>query len=114
MRSILPTLIISVFLAACGGGEEEAGTKVFKSMGSLQCTGGGVSLAALQGQLTAANVKVESAACGTDGVARATVCGADDGKIGIFEVSSSQAAAAATAGFAPLSNLPTAKTVPCT
>lgn len=113
MRSFIPAFIVLATLVACGGGEDEAGTKVFKSMGSLQCSGGGVSLAALQGQLVALNVQVNSAACGTDGVAHPATCGATDGKIGIFEVSSAQTAAAAAAGFAPLSTLPSAKTIPC-
>lgn len=114
MRSFLPALVILASLVACGGGaDEEARTKVYKSMGSLQCSGGGVSLVALQGQLAALNVQVKSAACGTDGLAHPTACGTTDGKIGVFEVSSSQASAAATAGFTPLSTLPTAKTIPC-
>lgn len=113
MRSFIPAFIVLATLVACGGGEDEAGTKVFKSMGSLQCSGGGVSLAALQGQLVTLKVQVNSAACGTDGVAHPTTCGTTDGKIGIFEVPSAQTAAAATAGFAPLSTLPSAKTIPC-
>ena len=70
-------------------------------------------MASLQAQLTAANVQVRSAACGGTGMAYAAVCGALDGKIGIFAISPAQAEAAAKAGFAPLSTLPTAKTVPC-
>ena len=114
MRMLVPTLAVLASLSACGGGDDdEANNKVFKSMGSVQCSGGGVSLAALQAQLTAANVQTLSAACGTDGLAQPTVCGASDGRIGIFEISSSQASAAAAAGFTPLSTLPAAKTIPC-
>lgn len=113
MRIVL-TLAVLASLSACGGGEEaQSSSIVFKSMGSLQCSGGGLSLAALQAQLAAGKVEVRSAACGTDGLATATVCGSPDGRIGIFEISSAQAAAAATAGFMPLSNLPTARTIPC-
>ena len=113
MRIFVPTLAVLASLTACGGGDEDASSKVFKSMGTLQCSGGGVSLATLQAQLAAANVQTLSAACGTNGVATATVCGAPDGRIGIFEISPTQAGAAAAAGFAPLSTLPTAKTIPC-
>lgn len=114
MRSVVLTLAMMTSLAACGGGnDEEASSKVFKSMGSLQGSGGGVSLPALQAQLAAANVQVRSAACGTDGLATATVCGAPDGRIGIFEIAPAQAGAAAAAGFSPLSTLPSAKTLPC-
>lgn len=114
MRSFLPTLIILAPLVACGGSDEEVGTKVFKSMGSLQCSGGGVSLPVLQGQLTVLNVRVLSAACGTDGIAHPATCGATDGKIGIFEISAGQAGAAAAAGFTSLKTLPAAKTMACT
>lgn len=114
MRILVLTSAVLALLTACGGGEdEEASSKVFKSMGSLQCSGGGVSLAALQAQLTAAKVQVRSAACGTDGLATSTVCGSPDGRIGIFEISPAQAGAAAAAGFTLLSTVPTAKTIPC-
>ena len=114
MRIVVFTLAVLASLSACGGGEdEESNSKVFKSMGSLQCSGGGVSLAALQAQLAAANVQARSAACGTEGLATSTVCGGSDGRIGIFEISPTQAGAAAAAGFMPLSTLPSAKTIPC-
>jgi hypothetical protein len=113
MRIVVLTLAILGSLTACGGGDEDAGSKVYKSMGSRQCNGGGVSLSALQAQLATANVQVHSAACGTDGLTYSTVCGGADGKIGIFEISPDQAGAAAAAGFAPLSTVPTAKTIPC-
>ena len=115
MRILVLTLAALASLTACGGGEdEEASTKVFKSMGSLQCSGGGLSLSALQAQLTAANVEVRSAACGTDGVALPAICGTPDGRIGIFEISPAQAEATAAAGFKSLSAAPTAKIIPCT
>ena len=115
MRLTVLTLAVLASLPACGGGsEDKAANKVFKSLGSVQCSGGGVSLAALQAQLTAANVQVASAACGTTGRALPTVCGGTDGKIGIFEISPTQAGAAAAAGFALLSTEPSAKIVPCT
>lgn len=121
MRILLPVLAVAS-LAACGGGGDSggpdiqtrvAGVKVFKATGSLQCSGGGLSLAALQAQLAAANVPVQDAACGTDGQALPTVCGVPDGKIGIFEIPTAQEAAAIAAGFKPLSTQPGAKTVPC-
>lgn len=123
MRILLPVLAVAS-LAACGGGSGDsggpdietraaAGVKVFKATGSLQCSGGGLSLAALQAQLTAANVQVQAAECGTDGQPLPAVCGAPDGKIGIFEIPIAQEAAATAAGFKPLGTLPGAKTAPC-
>jgi hypothetical protein len=115
---LLPVLAVVASLTACGGGGEGAdtklaGVKVFKSMDSLQCKGGGVSLAALQTQLTAANVQVRSAECGNDGRPAPTVCGVPDGRIGIFEIPADQGAAAAAAGFTALSTAPAARTIPC-
>ena len=114
MRIPFLSLAVLASLLACGGGEDEASTQVIKSFGSLQCSGGGVTLSTLQGQLVAANVKVGTATCGADGVARPTVCGSSDGKIGIFEISTAQVSAAAAAGFVPLTSVPTAKPVACT
>lgn len=115
MRTLVLSLAMLASLTACGGGEdEEAGTKVFKSMGSLQCSGGGVSLEGLQAQLAAANVRVRGAECGTDGSFIAAVCGAPDGRIGIFEIPADQVGAAAAAGFAALSTRPVARPIPCT
>jgi len=71
-------------------------------------------LAALQAQLTAANVEVRSAACGTDGFLYPAICGVPDGRIGIFEISPAQAEAAAAAGFKPLSTAPQAQIISCT
>lgn len=115
MRIVLSSVVVLATLAACGGGSgsDDPGIKVFKSMGTLQCNGGGVTLAAMQAQLTSANVQVGSAACGTSGLAVPATCGTPDGKIGIFEISSAHAGAAATAGFANLTTLPLAKTIPC-
>lgn len=119
MRRLLAVLAVAS-LTACGGDSggpdietRVAGIKVFKATGSLQCSGGGLSLAALQAQLGAANVQVRSAECGTDGQPMPAVCGTPDGKIGIFEIAVGQDAAAAAAGFKPLSTLPGAKTAPC-
>lgn len=120
MRILLPVLAVAS-LAACGGGDSggpdietrAAGIKVFKATGSLQCSGGGLSLSALQAQLTAAKVQVRSAECGTDGQPVPAVCGVPDGKIGIFELPIAEEAAAAAAGFKPLSTLPGAKAAPC-
>jgi hypothetical protein len=113
-RIIASSLLVLSSLTACGGESSPTGkANVIKSMGSLQCSGGGLSLAALQGQLVAANVQVTSAACGTDGLPKAAICGESDGKIGIFEIPSEKVSAASAAGFTLLSTLPAAKPIAC-
>lgn len=74
-------------------------TSVYKSNGSMQCTGGGVA--------------VQSSSCGFDGNAHITVCGASDGRIGIFEIATADLAAAQALGFAPLPTLPDATRTAC-
>src|SRR5690349_8056169 len=101
--------LAATVLAGCGGGDDPSPpVSVFKSLGSVQCTGGGTSVAALQQQLAAAGVNALAASCGDDGLAHVTVCGATDGRIGIVDIPAAQLDAAAALGFARLSNLPDA------
>jgi hypothetical protein len=109
-------LLAACSLTACAsapGQPAEPPVRIFKSQGSLQCSGGGTPVAALAQQLQAAGVAVISSACGTDGRMRIAMCGAADGRIGIFEVAARDTAAAAALGFAPLSRLPSAQVVTC-
>jgi len=112
-RYLLPSLVLSV-LAACGGDTNPpASTMVFKSRGSMQCTGGGTSPAVMSLELTHSGIAVLSFACGGDGLARPAVCGTPDGAINIFEIPESQASNALALSFFLLSTLPTASEVPC-
>ncbi len=116
MRALPISLLTLVVLAACGGGESPTpatNISLYKSFGSVQCSGGGTSLQAMEGQLAQAGVKVLSSTCGIDGNAYPAVCGAADGRIGIFEVPAPQAQAAETVGFSALSKLPNASKVAC-
>jgi hypothetical protein len=102
-------------LAACGGGGDEARAvaNVAKSLGSVQCTGGGTTLGELQSQLVTAHVQVLGATCGLDGVTYPAVCGAPDGAIAIFQVPVAQQDIAHTLGFVPLGTFPDATVQPC-
>lgn len=86
---------------------------IYKHVGSVQCDGGGTSVPAMQQQLTDAGIQIFSADCGLDGYMHVTMCGADDGHIGIFEVSESQAQSVLALGFKPLNTLPDATKVAC-
>ena len=86
---------------------------VYQYAGSLQCTGGGLTPAQMQIQLTGAGIGVISAACGTDGNAVIAMCGGPDGRINVFEVQAADVAAAQALGFALLSGLPNAARIPC-
>lgn len=103
-----------LYAAGCGNnGTVEPSVKVFKSRGSLQCTGGGTSPQVMEMELIGAGITVRSFSCGIDGLAHPTVCGAPDGKINIFDIPQSQLAQAQSLGFAPLSTLPNAQEIQC-
>lgn len=111
-------IIVAGLLAACGGGNSDPilpdpmtllPATVYKSLGSVQCTGGGTTLAGIQKQLTDAGVTVLTSSCGTDGLASPAVCGAGDGKIAIFDIPPPQLSAALALSFGNLTSLPDAK-----
>ena len=110
-------LALLVFLPGCAGGVSKLPpgetVKVYKSLGSVQCSGGGVSLDEIKRQLKEAGIEAESANCGIDGNMHIAMCGAPDGRIAIVEIPESKAQVAAAVGFLPLKNLPDATEVPC-
>jgi len=119
---LLAPLICFTAVAACGAGNSSTpgssgasftGVRTYKYAGSVQCSGGGLSLAQMQQQLTDAGVQVISASCGGDGYMYIAACGAPDGRIGIFEIPADQVQAASAAGFAPLTDLPEASKLSC-
>lgn len=89
------------------------GVKVYKYLGSVQCSGGGTSPTEMEQMLTTAAIDVASATCGVDGNMYAAMCGAPDGRIGIFEIAPGDLKAATALGFLPLSGLPDANEAPC-
>src|SRR5712664_3878091 len=97
-RYLLP-YVLSV-LVACGGDTNlPASNMVFKSRGSVQCTGGGTPPAVMSLELTNAGIVVLSSACGVDGLGHVAGCGAPDGAINIFEIPESQASDALSLSF---------------
>lgn len=116
LARLVTPLIACALLAGCACRLKDppsAGIKYYKSLGSVQCSGGGRSVAELEQDLLTAGITVTEAACGVDGNMHAAVCGAPDGRIGIFEIEASKGKAAAALGFAPLGTLPGATAVPC-
>ena len=113
MKKNVIVLVLVGVVAACGGGDETTTTDVYAVRGSLQCTGGGVTLAQQRAQLEGAGVAVVSASCGSDGVPRVTQCGTPSGEIGVFTIPSNQVGPASSSGFLPLSGLPGATKTAC-
>ena len=108
-------LIACTLLAGCTCRLKDppsTGIKYYKSLGSVQCSGG-KSIGELEQDLLTAGITITETTCGVDGNMHAAVCGAPDGRIGIFEIEPDQANTAKILGFAPLSSLPAAAEVPC-
>ena len=109
-------LASSVFLSACGGGgtdPQSENSLFYKYAGSLQCFGGGQSLSEMTFQLSNSGILVLESYCGDDGLPHVAMCGATDGRIGIFKVHSLQEQTAFTNGLKPLSTLPSAVKTDC-
>jgi hypothetical protein len=86
---------------------------VFKSLGRRQCEAGGETPATLAAQLNSSGIEAMPAGCANDGMMYAAVCGGGDGVLGLLDIAAADAAAAATAGFRPFSDLPDASRQPC-
>lgn len=116
MRILLPPFLTLFALAACGGSEStpvEPNISVYKYVGSVQCTGGGTPLPAMESQLSDAGIHSLAVACGGDGNLYPAICGGPDGRIAIFDVPAEQSKTAVALGFAPLGQLPGATRVTC-
>lgn len=73
--------------------------EVFKSLNTRQCEGLTSDFSGLQQQLEVNKIRVYAAAVGHDGMMRPQVCGASDGKIAIFKISTKQQEQAQKLGF---------------
>ncbi|MFY9511682.1 MAG: hypothetical protein WAQ05_11995 [Rubrivivax sp.] len=93
--SLLPLVLAASACAAAPAGS----VVVMRSLGSTQCNGGGQVPAALARQLTDAVISVTATRCGSDGRMRPAMCGAADGRVGLFEIAAGSVEAAAKLGF---------------
>ena len=110
------TLASSIFLNACGGGStdpQRESSLFYKYAGSLQCFGGGLSLSEMTFRLSNTGILVLESYCGNDGLPHVAMCGATDGRIGIFKVHSFQEQTAIANGLTQLSTLPSAVKTDC-
>jgi hypothetical protein len=109
-------LASSIFLNACGGGSidpQSESSLFYKYAGSLQCLGGGLSLSEMTFQISNSGILVLEFYCGDDGLPHIAMCGATDGRIGIFKVHLFQEQTAFANGLKPLSTLPSAVKTDC-
>ncbi|MBU5636364.1 hypothetical protein KOM00_06410 [Geomonas sp. Red69] len=91
----------------------DSGVKFYQQLGSVQCTGGGKTVAEVKRDILTAGITVTQTSCGVDGRMYPAVCGAPDGRIAIFEIAPDQARAALAIGLKPLTELPDATATPC-
>lgn len=105
--------LATALLAACTSTPSAAALRVVRATGGRQCEGGGLAVDAMRRQLEAAGVRVLNAQCATDGRMRPAMCGAPDGRLGVFEIAAAGQAAAAAQGFQPLAEDAGVRVVPC-
>lgn len=99
-RRVRAAAALLLVLAASACAAPPAGSVVVvRTLGALQCSGGGQSPAALARVLADAGIPVLSTRCGSDGRMHPAVCGAPDGRVGLFEIAADKVDAAAALGF---------------
>ena len=93
---------MSTAIAACNAIPNATLITVQKPLGTLQCQDNDNAehqLIQLSTQLKEAEIKIASAAISHDGRSRPAVCGAADGKIGLFKIPSMQLQQAQQLGY---------------
>ncbi|MDO5657822.1 MAG: hypothetical protein Q4G36_05815 [Paracoccus sp. (in: a-proteobacteria)] len=101
MPRLFAILTLPLMLAACDNAGGPEATRVFKYYGTTQCNPHEGRLEALGAELRASGVDVLVMRPGDDGMMRIALCGAPDGRIGIFHIPKAQLPAARAAGFEP-------------
>lgn len=103
---LLGVLTASFFGIACNPVATTSTVKVFKAQGSISCDpGSGTSLSTMLGEFNRSGINVKSAHCGTDGLARAAVCGVSTGRLNVYEIDASDLNNAAGMGFRKVESL---------
>ena len=101
--------MLALVLGGCGRGDDESRStvRVFTYAGSTHCSpASGSSLAEMAAPLKDAGVQVVRAACGKDGLLHTAKCGANDGRIGVFEIAVKDAKKADSLNYAKAGTLP--------
>lgn len=101
-KKIVLSDLLSLGLVACHtfpNADTIEQVHVAKSLQGKQCEGQGIQLSALKQQLEVKHIYVYAESVGHDGLMRPQVCGAPDGKIGIFSIQQKQLAQAQALGF---------------
>ena len=98
-------ILIPTVIAACNAIPNTTLITVQKSLGTLQCQDNDNTehrFIQLSTQLKEAEIKIASAAISDDGRSHPAVCGAADGKIGLFKIPSKQLQQAQQLGYSLL------------
>ena len=98
-------ILMTTVIAACNAIPNTTLITVQKSLGTLQCQDNDNTehrFIQLSTQLKEAEIKIASAAISHDGRSRPAVCGAADGKIGLFKIPSTQLQQAQQLGYSLL------------
>ncbi|WP_168198846.1 hypothetical protein [Jejubacter calystegiae] len=97
MKRILSGVLL-FGLVACTDGAQKI--EVWHSMSGRQCEQGRLSLSELRQSLMVSGVRtMDAGKVSDDGRARVAMCGAPDGKVGVFQIDKSDLDRARQAGF---------------
>ncbi|MBL1263950.1 hypothetical protein JJL52_09700 [Methylomicrobium sp. RS1] len=101
-------------LTAAFAAEAESGwVTVAKYSGAIQCESAGIALKTMKKELAQANIPARQARCGTDGLIYPAVCGAETGRLNLYDIPAKDLSDAAELGFQALDDLPDAQEAPC-
>lgn len=96
-------LFVIAIASGCNGTKAQENIEVSKALGTRQCEQDqGDALEKLTDALTQAGVTVLSKKQGHDGKSHITVCGAADGRTGVFSIPATQIEKAESLGFTRL------------
>ena len=100
LKSLFFISSLLLLLTGCSSlPESQAHIQISKSLNGKQCETQGTDLSVLKQQLQAKHIRIYAESVGDDGMMRAQVCGAPDGKIAIFRIDQTQLAQAQALGF---------------
>jgi hypothetical protein len=86
---------------------------VAKHKGAIQCESAGIGLKTMKKELVQAKIRVRKVRCGHDGLIYPAVCGAETGRLNLYDIPAKKLGDAAELGFQPLSDWPDAAETPC-
>lgn len=113
LMSLLIVVLLFLGISSCVKEDTKFFHKVFKYNGSVQCENKGIPLDTMVQVLNSAGIEVICSQEGNDGLARTAVCGAETGKINIYQIKDSDLSESKELGFRSVEELIEYRDTPC-